>query len=168
MAFAFRGETDRAIAEFERARRAGWRLLVDFDYFTRIEDYPMMARIAKEPRFVALVRAIEVDNAAARATRRRAPARRPIMTSIVRDNPELERYEMRVEGGVAFVIRRSAGVVTLLCRRCRRIWPAAGSARNWRAARSTACRAEGSKAVPVCSYLVAWAKRHPEVHDLLA
>ncbi len=29
-------------------------------------------------------------------------------------------------------------------------------------------RAEGSKAVPVCSYLVAWAKRHPEVHDLLA
>ena len=67
MAFAFRGETDRAVAEFERARRAGWRLLVDFDYFTRIEDYPMMARIAKEPRFVALVRAIEADNARLRA-----------------------------------------------------------------------------------------------------
>jgi predicted GNAT family acetyltransferase len=91
------------------------------------------------------------------------------MTSIVRDNPELERYEMRVEGGVAFVnYRRSAGVVTLLYAEVPR--HLAGRGLGAELARGTfdCVRAEGNKAVPVCSYLVAWAKRHPEVHDLLA
>ncbi len=37
------------------------------------------------------------------------------MTHTVRDNPALSRYEMPVEGGIAFVdYRRAPGVVTLL------------------------------------------------------
>ena len=74
MAFAILGKNDAAIAELERARAAGWRMLVDFDYFTRIDDYPMMTAVAKEPRFRTLVRAIETDNARLRT--RLAAARR--------------------------------------------------------------------------------------------
>ena len=43
-------------------------------YFTRIDDYPMMTAVAKEPRFRTLVRAIETDNARLRT--RLAAARR--------------------------------------------------------------------------------------------
>lgn len=91
------------------------------------------------------------------------------MTRTVRDNPALSRYEMPVEGGIAFVnYRRAPGVVTLLYAE---VPPAlAGRGLGAELARGTfeCVRAEGSRAVPVCSYLVAWAKRHPEVHDLLA
>ncbi|MFO1428422.1 MAG: tetratricopeptide repeat protein [Steroidobacteraceae bacterium] len=78
MALAILGHDDAAIAELERARAAGWRMLVDFDYFTRIDDYPMMSGVAKEPRFRALVRAVEADNAQLRtrlATARRSGGR---------------------------------------------------------------------------------------------
>ena len=89
------------------------------------------------------------------------------MTSIVHDNPALSRYEMPVEGGVAFVnYRRSAGVVTLLYAE---VPPhLAGRGLGAELARGTfdCVRAEGSKAVPVCAYLVAWEQRPPEVHDL--
>lgn len=91
------------------------------------------------------------------------------MSHVVRDNPALQRYEMPVEGGVAFVnYHRAPGIVTLLYAE---VPPQlAGRGLGAELARGTfACvRAEGNKAVPVCSYLVAWAKRHPEVQDLLA
>lgn len=74
LAFAVQGQNTRAIAELEQARRAGWRTLIDFDYFTRIDDYPMMAALAGDPRFRALLRDIEADNERLRG--RLAAARR--------------------------------------------------------------------------------------------
>lgn len=74
MAFAILGRSADSVAELERAQQAGWRTLIDFDYFTRIDDYPMMAAVRKEPGFRALVRAIEADNAQLRE--RLAAARR--------------------------------------------------------------------------------------------
>jgi hypothetical protein len=61
-AFAVLDQTDDAIAELQRARDDGYRTLIDFDYFVRIEDYPFMARVVSDPRFTALVADIEADN----------------------------------------------------------------------------------------------------------
>ena len=55
-------QTDDAIAELQRAKADGYRTLIDFDYFVRIEDYPFMARVVSDPRFTALVAEIQADN----------------------------------------------------------------------------------------------------------
>jgi len=62
IAFAVLDQTDDAIAELQRAKDDGYRTLIDFDYFVRIEDYPFMARVVSDPRFTALVADIEADN----------------------------------------------------------------------------------------------------------
>lgn len=63
MALAALGRRDEAIAGFEQAARAGWRLLIDFDYFVPVTDYPFMAEVARDPRFQRLAAQIEADNA---------------------------------------------------------------------------------------------------------
>jgi hypothetical protein len=65
---------DEAIAELRRAQEAGFRTLIDFEYFVRIEEYPFMAAVAADTRFQALVAEIEVDN---RRMRDALLARRP-------------------------------------------------------------------------------------------
>jgi predicted GNAT family acetyltransferase len=91
------------------------------------------------------------------------------MGAIVRDNPALSRYEMPVEGGVAYVdYSRADGVVTLLYARVPDHLAGRGVGAALARGAFDCVRAEGNKARPVCSYLVAWARRHPDVQDLLA
>jgi len=56
------GQTDAALADFSRAVEQGFRQLVDFDYFTRVEDYPFMRQVVADPRYRQLAERIEADN----------------------------------------------------------------------------------------------------------
>lgn len=62
MALATLGRRDEAIQSFEAAARAGWRLLIDFDYFIPVADYPFMADVARDPRYQRIVAGIAADN----------------------------------------------------------------------------------------------------------
>lgn len=85
------------------------------------------------------------------------------------DNVAQSRYELPVEGGVAYVdYRRAGGVVQLLYAKVPDQLAGRGIGAELARATFERVRAEGLKAQPVCSYLVAWARRHPDVHDLLA
>ena len=74
-ALAFLGRTDAAIDDLSRAAAQGYRMLVDFEYFLRPEDYPFMRDVVQDSRYVALVAMIEADNARMREALRREPAR---------------------------------------------------------------------------------------------
>lgn len=76
MTLAALGRTDEAVAGFEAAQRAGWRLLIDFDYFVPVVDYPFMAEVARDPRFRRLAAEIQADNARMRENYLRARAAR--------------------------------------------------------------------------------------------
>ena len=77
MILAALGRQDEAIAEFERASAAGWRMLIDFDYFVRVDQYPFMAETARDPRFRKIVAGIEADLARMRETVTKDSAARP-------------------------------------------------------------------------------------------
>lgn len=61
MILAALGRRDEAIATFERAAASGWRMLIDFDYFVRVDQYPFMAETARDPRFRKIIAGIETD-----------------------------------------------------------------------------------------------------------
>jgi len=91
------------------------------------------------------------------------------MSATVRDNPARNRYELALDGGTAFVTyRRAPGVVTLLHAEV----PPELEGRGFGSAvvRGTLdlLRADGGKVVPVCPFIVAFIRRHPEYRDLLA
>jgi hypothetical protein len=62
LAAASLGDTSRALRELESAEQAGFRMLFDDDYVLRLDAYPFVGTLAKEPRFQAVVRRIEADN----------------------------------------------------------------------------------------------------------
>lgn len=62
MALAALGRKDAAIAAFEQAAKAGWRMPIDFEYFIPVRDYPFMAELARDPRFVRIVAGVQADN----------------------------------------------------------------------------------------------------------
>lgn len=89
------------------------------------------------------------------------------MTETFRDNAPLHRFELEVDGHIAFVrYTRQPGVVTLVHTEV----PEAlgGRGLGGRLARLVleAVRAEGAKVVPVCPFIAAWMKKHPEFDDL--
>lgn len=91
------------------------------------------------------------------------------MSGTVTDNAARSRYELPVDGGTAYVdYRRSGDVVELLYAKVPDHLAGRGIGAELARGTFECVRAARLKAVPVCSYLVAWAKRHPEVHDLLA
>lgn len=88
--------------------------------------------------------------------------------STVTDNTEKSRYEMSVEGRIAFVLYRRQGDVVLLNHA--EVPPelegrGVGSA----LARATLdhLRGEGKKVVPRCSFIASFIRRNPEYQDLL-
>jgi predicted GNAT family acetyltransferase len=89
------------------------------------------------------------------------------MSATVRDNPGRNRYELELDGGTAFVTyRRSPGVVTLLHAEVPRELQGHGFGSALVRGTLDLVRAEGSKAVPVCPFIVAFMRRHPEYRDL--
>ena len=91
------------------------------------------------------------------------------MTIDVRDNVSRGRFELQLDGGIAFVdYRRAAGVVTLVHAEV----PAALGGRGYgsQLVRGTLdrLRAEGARVVPLCPFIVAFIERNPAYRDLLA
>jgi TolB-like protein/Tfp pilus assembly protein PilF len=80
VAFALLNEVDNAIAELRRATDHGFRTLIDFEYFVRLEDYPFMSPVVADPRFKRIAAGIDADNRRMRdalRARRAAAAAQP-------------------------------------------------------------------------------------------
>jgi uncharacterized protein len=91
------------------------------------------------------------------------------MTSAVRDNPSRNRYELDVEGSLAFIDYRRAGhVVTLTHAEVPQNLRGGGLGAALVRGALELARAQGDRIVPRCSFVVAYLRRHPEFDDLRA
>ncbi|MDR3385973.1 MAG: GNAT family N-acetyltransferase [Rudaea sp.] len=91
------------------------------------------------------------------------------LQQVVRDNAAQERYEMQLDGGVAFVTyRRSPDAIVLLHAEVPRELEGRGLGSTLVRSVLEAVRANGEKIVPRCSFIAAYLRRHPEFADLLA
>ncbi len=91
------------------------------------------------------------------------------MTDRVTDNPQGPRYELEVDGGLAFIEYRRDGHIVIMTHA--EVPPAlrgggVGSALVRGAL--ALVREQGDKVVPLCSFVELYMRRHPEVQDLLA
>lgn len=89
------------------------------------------------------------------------------MASAVRDNPASQRYELDVEGSVAFIDYRRAGdVVTLIHAEVPHSMRGAGVGSTLVRGALELARSHGDRIVPRCSFVAAYLRRHPEFDDL--
>jgi predicted GNAT family acetyltransferase len=87
----------------------------------------------------------------------------------IRDNKEDSRYELDVEGGVAFADYRMApGVVTVNYTEVPAPLRGQGISAKLSAAVLEHIRAEGLKVIPRCGYFAGFIRDHPQYHDLVA
>lgn len=87
----------------------------------------------------------------------------------IRDNTEASRYELDVEGGVAFANYRMApGVVTVTYTEVPAALRGRGIGAKLSAAVLAHIRSEGLKVIPRCGYFAGFIRDHIEYHDLLA
>ncbi|USI72274.1 GNAT family N-acetyltransferase [Sphingomonas morindae] len=86
----------------------------------------------------------------------------------VADNSALHRYELAVEGDLAFAEYRDEGSVRVFTHT---VVPAPlegqGLGSRLVAAALEDCRAHGRTVRPVCAFVAAYMDRHPETRDLL-
>ena len=85
----------------------------------------------------------------------------------VRDNPALSRFELDVEGGLAFAnYRRAAGTVIITHTETPRALRGRGIASELVQGALESIRADGNKVVGGCGFVVDYLRRHPEFSDL--
>jgi predicted GNAT family acetyltransferase len=87
----------------------------------------------------------------------------------VRDNPEELRYELVVDGDVVgeILYRRSPGRIALIHTEVSPALEGQGLASRLVAAALDDIRARGSHVVPICPFVRAYIRRHPEYGDLV-
>ena len=87
----------------------------------------------------------------------------------VRDNKALSRFELDVEGAVAFANYRLAAVErsSSPTPKRRAHCAAAASRRNWCKGALQLIRADGLKVVAGCGFVVDYLQKHPEFSDLV-
>jgi uncharacterized protein len=91
------------------------------------------------------------------------------MQNSVRDNPERRRYELEVDGGLAFIdYRRSGGVVTMTHAEVPPALRGGGVGSQLVRGALAIVRQRDERVVPRCPFVEHYMRRHPEVHDLLA
>ncbi|MBN8995771.1 MAG: N-acetyltransferase [Rhizobiales bacterium] len=91
------------------------------------------------------------------------------MADDVRDNRNLHRFEMQVDGHVAYIrYRREPGTVTLIHTEVPAELGGRGIGKALVQGTLDLIRTAGEKVVPICPFVVAWMKRHPEYDDLRA
>ncbi len=92
------------------------------------------------------------------------------MVDTVRDDPARSRFELDVDGVVAFVSyrRRADGAIELLHTETPAAARGRGIASKLLAGTLATIRARGLKVVPYCSFVRAYIAKHPETRDLLA
>jgi predicted GNAT family acetyltransferase len=91
------------------------------------------------------------------------------MTHDVIDNPAADRFEMPVDGEIAFIrYRRHGTVVTLTHAEVPPASEGHGHGSRLVAGTLDLVRAAGETVVPRCSFVRAYLRRHPEHNDLVA
>ena len=91
------------------------------------------------------------------------------MTSAVRDNHSKNRYELEVEGSLAFIdYRRQGGVVTLAHAEVPPALRGGGIGSALVRGTLELARARGDRIVAQCPFVAAYLRRHPEFDDLRA
>jgi predicted GNAT family acetyltransferase len=92
------------------------------------------------------------------------------MTTELRDNTEKHRYELEIDGHVAFIVyrRRDNGTITLVHTEVPKELGGRGVGSTLVRAVLEAVRAEGLKLVVTCPFVSAWMDKHREYDDLLA
>jgi predicted GNAT family acetyltransferase len=94
---------------------------------------------------------------------------RPGMSDKVVDNTDLQRFEMPVDGGVAFVTYRKDGTkITLYHAEVPAELQGQGLGSELAHATLTAIRELGLKVIPRCSFMAAYMRAHPEFSDIRA
>jgi predicted GNAT family acetyltransferase len=97
-------------------------------------------------------------------------AREPVVDApVIRHNEPARRFEADVDGRLALATYRRDGDVLLMTHT--EVPPAAqgrGIAAALVAAALQWARAEGLRVRPLCSYVAAYMRRHPDTQDLLA
>jgi len=89
--------------------------------------------------------------------------------SEIRDNKQAGRYELDLDGGVAFAnYRQSPGTVTVTHTEVPAALRGQGMGAKLSAAVLDHIRSQGLKVVPRCGYFAGFIRDHPEYHDLLA
>jgi predicted GNAT family acetyltransferase len=90
------------------------------------------------------------------------------MTEIVRDNPARNRFELEVDGVVAFSeYRRKAGVVTFIHTEVPDSLGGKGVGSRLAKGALDLVRASGEKVIARCPFIAAYLKKHAEYQDLL-
>jgi predicted GNAT family acetyltransferase len=88
--------------------------------------------------------------------------------SEVQDNPERQRFELALPGAVAFIdYRRNGKTVSLVHAEVPPQFEGKGYGSQLAKGTLDLLRAEGSKVIPRCAFVVAYLKRHPAYQDLV-
>lgn len=91
------------------------------------------------------------------------------MTVTVHDNSARRRYELEVDGGLAFVdYLRDAGKVVMTHAEVPLPLRGGGIGAALVKGALALVRERGEKVVPLCPFVVQYMRRHPDTHDLLA
>jgi uncharacterized protein len=91
------------------------------------------------------------------------------MTDQVLDNTAQSRYEMTLEGGIAFIDYTVSGNVrTLTHAEVPVALRGGGVAARLTSGALQLARSQGIKVLPRCPYIVTFMERHPEYQDLMA
>ncbi len=89
-------------------------------------------------------------------------------TILLRDNKALSRFELDVDGHIAFAdYRRADGRLAIDHVETPAALRGGGVAAKVMQGVAVQARQEGLKVTPICSYAVAWFQRHPDEQDLL-
>ncbi|WP_298722639.1 GNAT family N-acetyltransferase [uncultured Ferrovibrio sp.] len=81
----------------------------------------------------------------------------------VRDNPELSRYELEIDGAVAFATyRREGDILVIRHVEAPPVLRGTGAAGQLMQGVAEIARAENWKLRPLCSYAAAWLRRHSQ------
>jgi len=87
---------------------------------------------------------------------------------VVKDNPEQHRFELEVEGKLAFsVYRRESGVVIFVHTEVPPELGGHGVGSQLANGALTLVRERGEKVFARCPFIAAYIKKHPEFQDLL-
>ena len=91
------------------------------------------------------------------------------MAGEVRDNPDMNRFEIDLGGGAVAVAvyNRLSNAIMFTHTEVPPAFEGQGIARQLILAGLDAARAEGLKVIPVCPLFASYMKRHAETHDVL-
>src|SRR3954453_2633835 len=103
-----------------------------------------------------------------RLPRHQHPRAQEASAMTVRDNTALSRFELDVEGGIAFAnYRRAPGTVIITHTETPRALRGRGIASELVQGALELIRADGNKVVAGCGFVVDYLRKHPEFADLV-